>query len=360
MIRLTWREFRTQAAVAFGALIIAAIALAVTGVNLAHLYNTTVANCQTNNDCSTATPLFLSTDGQLQTALDILMIVIPALIGIFWGAPLIARELEVGTHRLAWTQSVTRTRWLAVKIGLVGVCSLLVTGLLSLMVTWWFSPIDRVNMNVFGSFDQRDIVPIGYAAFAFALGVSSGALLRRTLLAMPTTLAGFVVARLAIVDWVRPYLMAPLQRTVPNTTLATLFSLGSTHASLRPGQLPSDQGALPGNAWLISDQTINAAGHVIGQNGFIGGGITMNPGVDGHGVVIQGVGNCPDLSLEKLPLPTAHQLESCIDQFHIRDVLTYQPGGRYWPFQWFELAIYLTLALVLVGLSFWWIRRRVN
>jgi len=55
----------------------------------------------------------------LEAALGLVVLVVPALIGVFWGAPLIARELETGTFRLAWTQSVTRTRWLAVKLGVV-------------------------------------------------------------------------------------------------------------------------------------------------------------------------------------------------------------------------------------------------
>jgi len=88
------------------------------------------------------------------------------------GSTLVARELETGTYRLAWTQSVTRTRWLAVKLGVVGLASMVVAGLFSLMVTWWFSPIDRVNMTVFATFDQRNIVAVGYAAFAFALGAA--------------------------------------------------------------------------------------------------------------------------------------------------------------------------------------------
>ncbi len=71
--------------------------------------------------------------------------VVPALIGIFWGAPLVARELETGTFRLAWNQSVTRTRWLAVKLGLIGLASMAAAGLFSLMVTWWSSPIDQAN-----------------------------------------------------------------------------------------------------------------------------------------------------------------------------------------------------------------------
>jgi hypothetical protein len=354
VIRFAWRELRTQAIIAFAALVIAAAVMAISGANLAHLYNATVANCQAINDCSTATSLFLGTDSQLQTALDILMIVIPGLLGVFWGAPLIARELEAGTHRLAWTQSVTRTRWLATKIGVAGLCSLLVTGLFSLMVTWWFSPIDRATMNVFWSFEQRDIVPIGYAAFAFALGVSSGALIRRTLPAMATTLVGFVVIRVAVAEWVRPHLMAPLRITVPDTTFGSLAS--GQHLSLTPAQLATAQTGLPPNAWLITGSTINGAGHVIGQNGLVDGAINFNPGVGGYGLAIQGAGTCPDISATP-PTSPGLLIEKCVAQLHIRDVLTYQPAARYWPFQGFELAIFLALGLILVGLSFWWVRR---
>jgi hypothetical protein len=358
VIRFTLREFRTQGVIALAVLVIAAVVLAITGANIAQLYNTTVANCQSSNDCATATSAFLSTDGQLQAALNDLMLLVPALIGIFWGAPLIARELEAGTHRLAWTQSVTRTRWLVTKIGITGICCLLVTGLLSLMVTWWFSPIDRATMNVFGSFDQRDIAPIGYAAFAFALGVTSGALLRRTLPAMGATLVGFVAVRLAVVDWVRPNLMAPLHRTVPDSVFHTLVT--GLHASITPAELTAAQGGgLPQNAWLIAGQTINAAGHVVGQNGLLAGGINFNPDAGGFGLTIQGAGTCPDIT----PTPPTNPgplIQKCVDQLHLREVMTYQPADRYWPFQGFELAIFLALALGLVGLCFWWIRRRAS
>ena len=72
---------------------------------------------------------FLSHDKFLRDLLGPLMLAVPALLGIFWGAPLVARELETGTYRLAWTQSVTRTRWLAVKVALVGLASVAVAGL---------------------------------------------------------------------------------------------------------------------------------------------------------------------------------------------------------------------------------------
>jgi hypothetical protein len=355
MIRFAWREFRTQAIIACAALVILAAVLAISGANLANLYNTTVAPCLANNDCSTATSGFIGTDSQLQSALDTLVIVIPAILGIFWGAPLIAREFEAGTHRLAWTQSVTRTRWLAIKIGVAGLCSLLVTGLLTFMVTWWFSPIDRATMNVFASFEQRDLVPIGYAAFAFALGVTSGALLRRTLPAMAATLVGFVAVRLAVQQWVRPNLMAPLHRTVPDTVFGSLAS--GLHASITPAQLTSAQGGLPANGWLIAAQTINGAGHVIGQNGVVDGAINFNPDVGGYGLTIQGAGTCPNVSATP-PTNPGLLIEKCVGQLRIRDVLTYQPGSRYWLFQSSELAIFVAVAFVLIGVCFWWIRRR--
>ena len=107
---------------------------------------------------------------------------------MFWGAPLVAREFETGTFRLAWTQGVTRTRWLAVKLGLGGLVSMAVAGLLSLMVTWWSSPLDRVHANRLTPWSSGCATssPIGYAAFAFALGVTAGLLFRRMLPAMLT------------------------------------------------------------------------------------------------------------------------------------------------------------------------------
>ena len=81
-------------------------------------------------DCDSARDTFLRNDRSLRAFLGFLVIVFPAIIGMFWGAPLVARELETGTFRLAWTQSVTRTRWLAVKLAVVGGISMLVAGLL--------------------------------------------------------------------------------------------------------------------------------------------------------------------------------------------------------------------------------------
>ena len=183
-----------------------------------HVYDVNLAACRASGGQSPAcnNPVG-NTFHALQVTLIALVLVVPALIGMFWGAPLIAHELETGTFRLAWTQSVSRRRWLFVKMGLVGLASALTAGLLSLMSTWWFSPIDKVSQSRFGpaNFGLHGFVPAGYAAFAFALGVTAGLVFRRTLPAMAVTLAGFVATRLAVTYWLRPHYMSPATLNVP-------------------------------------------------------------------------------------------------------------------------------------------------
>jgi hypothetical protein len=358
MIWLTWRQFRTQTTVAFGVLAVVAVVLAVTGPHLVHLYDTTVTPCASHGDCAAATNAFTSQDRLLQQ-LGQVVLAAPALIGMFWGAPLVARELENNTFRLAWTQSISRTRWLATKLGLVGLAAMAAAGLLSLMVTWWSSPFDRIATNQFSPsyFDRRDLVPIGYAAFAFALGVAAGVLIRRTLPAMAATLVAFIGVRLAFFEWVRPRLMTPLRVLIP--------------LDAQPGVVLGPAGYAYGHLnsadWFISEQTVNGTGRVIGQNGGIGpsGALTFNVSPS-RTLTIRGVGTCPG----RMPAVGPHlgtpspafqrAAQECIDKFRIREALTYQPVSRFWAFQWYETAIFIGLALALAGLCFWWMRRRLS
>jgi hypothetical protein len=311
MIRFTWLQFRTQAAVAIGGLAIVAVVLAITGPHVFDLYG-------------------------LFTWLGFLVIVIPGIIGVFWGAPLVARELEAGTFRLAWTQSVTRTRWLVIKLAVIGLASMAVAGLLSLMVTWWASPFDRVAMNLFGTFDQRDIVPIGYAAFAFALGVTAGVLIRRTLPAMATTLVAFVTARLTFNYWIQPHLIAPVFRNFALNQVSTGLETsngGSFTLAPNPPELS--------NAWIISNEMVDKAGHVLTTQ------VVKN--------------DCPSLG-NGSDIPTPQSMHDCVVKvgatYH--QAVTYQPVNHYWALQWYELAIFLGAALFLAGFCLWWVRRRLS
>lgn len=338
MIRVTWMQFRLQAYLALGGLGVVAIAAALTGPHLVHLYDTTVANCAARDDCSKATSALITDGDKLSIVLRVVVEVVPALIGVFWGAPLIARELETGTYRLAWTMA-TRTRWMNAKVGLLALASVTVAGLLSLIVTWWASPLDRARMTPFTSFDQRGVVVLGYAAFAFVVGVTAGVLTRRTLPAMAATLGIFVGARLAVAHWVRPSLVSPSHLIVQDTVIATGSSVGAPD--------PRD--------WIISDGTINANGRLIGQFGSIGPNGSTAVTVGPHGLTINGAGTCPGLHSQAPQI-----VQRCVDELRIREVLTYQPIGHYWTLQWLELAIFLAGSVVLAAATSWWVRHRLS
>ena len=208
MTRFASLQSRTQSFTGAGIIAILAVVAAITGIQLSHLYHSTVASCTSNFDLTIGH--FLSHNSFLQGALQFLLRIAPAVLGVFWGAPLVAREFEAGTYRLAWTQSVSRTRWLLTKLAIAGLATVVAAGLFSLIVTWWFRAIDHVNGNPYDVFDARDITPIGYALFAVMLGAFVGAVIRRTLPAMAVTLGGVIFARVVTMLWVRPHLLPPV------------------------------------------------------------------------------------------------------------------------------------------------------
>ena len=208
VIWLSWRQFRLHAMTAVVAVAAVAVVLAVTGPRLADL---AAAGAAQVFDRLTPTDITLFWAGV------ILVAVVPAVVGAFWGAPLVARELEAGTHRLAWTQSVTRTRWLGDEARRHRVAAAVAVGAITLAVTWWSAPSTGSSSSTRGSlpghltpvsFAMRGVVPVAYAVFAVVLGVTLGAVLRRPIPAMALTLALYVVVQVAVPLWVRPHLVA--------------------------------------------------------------------------------------------------------------------------------------------------------
>ena len=348
MTWLTWRQFRPQAWAALVALAVIAILFAATGPHLGHLYAASgIPSCRAHGNCDVLRTAFLKqfTSNTAYAAIFFVglgvLYLAPPIIGMFWGAPLVTRELEAGTLRLAWNQSVTRTRWLALKLGLVGLVGLAAvatSGLFSLIVTWWASPVDSAdalpgqgqalpNRFVPIIFGARDIVPIGYAVFGFVVGVTIGVLVRRTLPAMALTLAVVAAVQFAMPLAVRPHLLTPAG------TVTALDASGDVPIEIH--LLGSDYmtvGApvnIPG-AWIISTQTLDAAGHLF----------TGPP------------------TQACLAMTTSDQAcDASIDQLHLRQLVTYQPADRFWTFQWYETAILFVLALALAGLCVVLIRR---
>jgi hypothetical protein len=330
MIRFAWHRFRAQALVALGVLAVLAVVLAITGIQLAHAYDAAVAACRPRGVCASgpgsAFNFPSSSELALAGLLSALVVAVPGLIGMFWGAPLIARELETGSFRLAWTQGVTRTRWLAVKLGVAGVAGMAAAGLLSLMVTWWSSPIAAVHGGRLSSSHYSGVAPVGYAAFAFALGAAAGLLIRRTVPAMAVTLAIFAAVTFAFPVWVRPHLIPPVQATVTLSAASINgFTFSPDGRSLYVQTAPPH---IPG-AWILSSQLTTPDGRPASAEPATGTCELNAPG-----------GSC----------------QAYIESLHLRQTVTYQPASRYWPLQWYETGIYLAVALALAGFCLWWIR----
>jgi hypothetical protein len=354
MIRLSMLQFRVQAITAAVTLAAFAVLLAATGPHLVSMYAADgLDSC--HGSCLSPASYFtgsLSTSpyGVLFLLSTGVILLAPAVIGLFWGAPLIARELETGTAALTWNQSVTRTRWLAVKLTVVGLTAMAVTEALSLMQTWWAAPISQAVADGSGAgvaqsrfsqlnFATHGITPIGYAAFAFALGVTAGALIRRTVPAMAVTLAVFAALQVAMPLWVRPNL-APADRTViPVTSLGgagpSQTGPGGDTFTLYALNIPGQPGA-----WLLSSGPVNAAGQATSTTPAACtsvGGTGLSAGAQGRAFP---PGQGPAAFVD------------CLGRHGIREAITYQPAGRYWRFQATETAIYLALALTLAGYCF--------
>jgi hypothetical protein len=343
MIWLTWRQFRVQAITAAAALAAFAILLAATGPHLASLYAASkITGCH-GFACGNAANAFFGQLAGLDTVVYLLgiglILAAPAIIGIFWGAPLIARELEARTFNLAWTQGVTRTRWLAVKLALTCLAAMAVTEALSLIYVWWANPISKaIGLSVGGpqlfsqgvfssvSFASHGITPLGYAAFAFTLATAVGVLTRRVLPAMAITLAIFAAVQLVMPLWIRPHL------TPPSHTVAGIFA-----ADLAYGSLTAD--VVPGHpdAWILSSQALNPAGQPVTTIPAACSSVSY-PGQKGGASAV-----------------TPAQ---CMQSHGYREAISYLPTSRYWPLQWTETGIFLALAVALAGFCFWWLGRR--
>jgi hypothetical protein len=331
MMWLTWRQLRAPAAVVYGAIAVLAAALALTGPGLARQYRADG-------------PRFLTDISSIDSALYLVGLVtvlaVPVIIGLFWGAPLVTRELDAGTHRLAWTMT-TRTRWLAAKLGLTGLAAVAAGGLLSAAVTWWAGPVDaaiarhqglpapgllvftRLSREVF---DARGIVPLGYAAFAFVLGVAIGIVTRRTLPAIALFLPIFIAVQVIMAVGVRPGLIAP-DRLTTTITPANLMSINVADSiTVVIGQ--------PG-AWITTEQTVNAAGRP-----------ARAPAPVMSCLLHSGAGPATASCLTRLAA------------LGYRQQVSYEPAGRFWALQRDETLIYLALTLVLAGACTGLIRRR--
>lgn len=258
---------------------------------------------------------------------------------------MIAHEFETGTHQLAWTQSVTRGRWLAAKLLVLGAVSIVVVGLLGALLTWWSRPLDPIAKTRFWAqvFPTHGIVAIGYGLFAFAGGVTAGLLLRRTVPAIAVTLALFAGVQFLMPTVVRAHLVPATTVSYPIDRNLGKYGSGSTNVDAN-GDLSLTFLSVPAGAWPLGNSSAetpdNQPLHI------------TTPILQCFNDPLAGTDE------EKGGGYDATQIGTCLAGYHLHEYVTYQPEGSYWPMQWVETGVFTGLALLMSGFCFVWIRRR--
>ena len=292
MTWIAWRVQRLQYLVAAGAVAALALWLAVSGLNEQSGWSQ------------------LSTTGDTYG-----LYALPGLLGLALGAQVVAAEIERGTNRVAWTQSITRTRWLAGKLLVGGIASAGLVAALMPLPGWWIGAMGTGPGIVPKYFGITGIVPVGYTAFAVLLGAALGAVIRRPGWAFAAGLPVFIAVRL-LVDGLRPALVAPAIAVGPAAPFA--------------GTQP------PG--WVL-----NAGYLPLGRTSPAAGQTWAGP--QDH------LGSC------FYQAQSQAGLDHCAAAARLHFVFEYQPESHYWALQGAETAIYLGMALVLAAVTMIAVRR---
>jgi hypothetical protein len=327
MTFLVWRQYRSQAAVGLALLAAFTVLLLVTGLSIASQWHSALATCTTAGSCgSLSGTLFL---GSHSVGFAVIMTLgVPVVAGMLCGAPLLAHEFETKTSEFAWTQGVTRRRWLAVKVAWLLLASAVLGGVVSGLVTWWSGPDNALQADAFAPnrFDLMGVAPVAYTLFAVALGIALGALVRRTVPAIGLTLAIYLVVRLLVDQWVRPHYMAAVTH---------LYGMAQYW-------FPA------GAVWQLGTGVVNPSGRML----------PMSDGTD----IAQNVSasdvppSCATGSVQAQD--HAGAALACMQRLGYRQFVTYQPANRYWTFQGIETAVFVGLAAGLLAVAYLVVTRR--
>jgi len=328
MVWVSWRHHR----IALGGVVVFLGALAlwlwIAGLQLHHAYAAAAA-CHPSSSaaCQNLIATFQSTNVILKGGFALQPL--PALIGAFVGAPMLAREVETGTFRYAWTQGFGRGRWALAKLVLVGVTVAAVAGSFSVLVSWYYQPyLASGNGTVFSSpsplspglFDLRGVAFAAWTLATFAIGALAGMLIRRVVPAIVATLAAYAGLVLLAGNVLRQHYLTPL------------VAKGSN---------------LPGSAWITIEWWTKGGKFAFGGRPPVHLLAQLCPASfvpgPGGGIAVKGSFS-----------PT-----SCLTQHGYTQWSDYQPASHFWPFQWIEGGWLLALSVLLIAVTVWLVRRRV-
>jgi hypothetical protein len=312
MAWVTWRQHRSQLLTAGALFMTVAIAAVISALPVRDAYHRqALSSClppAARPGCDLLVNHFRSEFASF-AQVGRWLILLPAL-ALLVGAPLLAREFEHGTFRLAWTQGLSPRRWLLSKLVLLAGALVGIAALLGVIAVWWRQPFDDIGGRLSpAAFDVEGLVVPAYTVFALAVGVLAGVVFRRTLAAVSVAGAAFVATRLGVEKGLRPHFLAPMHRVASST---------APNAHVRD--------------WVLDDKLVDSVGRRI--------------------------------TTAREDLAVVHAQHAGIDAHQYlaslgwRRLITFQPGARFWTFQGIETGIFVLLAVAAVAAAVLLLRRR--
>jgi hypothetical protein len=317
MIWLTWRLQRTELAL-LGLLLAGLTALLL----VTHSDVVAISNGEASNGCSFVTfepigPCNLNTSRlyqAMQSGLPFLNF-LPLIAAVLLALPIVA-EIENGSYRLAWTQSITRRHWTSSKLGLLTLSGLAFAAIFALAFHWWSSPTDQLIGRLDSDdYDFRGTVPVAHILFAIGLMLAIGTVLKRPVPTIAITSVLYIAIRLPFMLWVRERLVSPETETLP---------INAPIQETENWQLD----------WFFQD----AAGNKLSENQFFD--LCVGPSTAAAG--------------------RAGTVEQCVAEHGLVQAVSFHPPSHYWPLQLIETAIFLGAAALLIGFAAWYMLRRIE
>jgi hypothetical protein len=317
MIWATWRMERSLYLVAATVLVVVAVLLLLAGAHQEAAWitfsNLRCSQPGASSGCLSAANSYYSAS-RFSSAGVVVGFLVPGLLGLVFGVPIVAKEIGPSTNRLAWTQSITRTRWLVLKLGVGAFAAASLVAALTPVFQWWTGAVQRGDRIVPPNFDVSGLVPVAYALFAFMLGALLGALVQRSGWAFALGVPLFAAFRFLERTFVRSGL-------VPATETSTPQLAPSNDWVLNQGYLPLGQSS-PGQGitWQRGSATMDSCTSP-------GGGKAL------------------------------HSVQHCESLLRLHYVVQVQPGSHYWALQLAEAGVFVAGACVLFVLAVGAVRR---
>jgi hypothetical protein len=324
MAWVTWRQHRLAMAGVAAFLGVLALYLLMQGLPIRSAYAAVTA-CHPASSalCQNLANNFNTGSYTFQAGIvSALLQVTAALIGAFAGAPVLAKELETGTFRYAWTQGFGRRRWAAAKLALLAIAVVAVAAAFSLMFSWYYQPFFASgDQTPLGStvFDLRGIAFAAWTLAAFTIGAVAGVLIRRVVPAMIATIAAWSGLAFVTATFLREHYEAPLVTASPS---------------------------VPGTAWVISQWWASG-----GKPASLS---AVNQVLRPVGVRAASAGRFQAFGSH---LANFNPVQYLVGH-GFTQMTSYQPASRFWTFQFIESGWLLALSLLLIAATVWLVRRR--